>query len=120
MSQPLTILTSLLARWARRRPLTQSSLHGCIQVMLTTFKSCQPSIAVAEVRQVADRGNPVLQGTMGLEILRHCPAHLRRDLHAIFVPIGGGGEFLLQHCALSVLQLYIHLSLHPQRYTMLI
>lgn len=53
---------------------------------------------------MADRGNPVLQGTMGLEILRHCPAHLRRDLHAIFVPIGGGGEFLLQHCALSVLQ----------------
>ncbi|KAK9904777.1 hypothetical protein WJX75_002298 [Coccomyxa subellipsoidea] len=31
------------------------------------------------------------QGTMGLEILRHCPANLRRDLHAIFVPIGGGG-----------------------------
>ncbi|CAL8464367.1 g3902 [Coccomyxa elongata] len=31
------------------------------------------------------------QGTMGLEILRHCPAYLRRDLHAIFVPIGGGG-----------------------------
>ena len=28
---------------------------------------------------------------MGLEILRHCPAEQRRLLHAIFVPIGGGG-----------------------------
>jgi len=32
-----------------------------------------------------------LQGTMGLEILRHCPAEQRAQLHAIFVPIGGGG-----------------------------
>jgi cysteine synthase len=28
---------------------------------------------------------------MGLEILRHCPAEQRAQLHAIFVPIGGGG-----------------------------
>ena len=28
---------------------------------------------------------------MGLEILRHCPAAERARLHAIFVPIGGGG-----------------------------
>ena len=40
---------------------------------------------------------------MGLEILRHCPAHLRRDLHAIFVPIGGGGDSLVPPPALSVL-----------------
>ena len=28
---------------------------------------------------------------MGLEILRHCPAAQRARLHAIFVPVGGGG-----------------------------
>ena len=56
---------------------------------------------------------------MGLEILRHCPAHLRRDLHAIFVPIGGGGDSLMQPYALFVLPPCTHLPLHPQRYIML-
>lgn len=30
-------------------------------------------------------------GTMGLEILRNCSAQHLKQLHAIFVPVGGGG-----------------------------
>jgi threonine dehydratase len=30
-------------------------------------------------------------GTMGLEILRNCTAQHLKRLHAIFVPVGGGG-----------------------------
>lgn len=47
---------------------------------------------------------------MGLEILRHCPANLRRDLHAIFVPIGGGGAVRPYHNSAEVEEPLVLLS----------
>ncbi|CAK0786451.1 hypothetical protein CVIRNUC_009664 [Coccomyxa viridis] len=73
-------------------------LGGDIQLVGQTYAEAQTHARERALQEqkifVSAFDDPYIiagQGTMGLEILRHCPAHLRRDLHAIFVPIGGGG-----------------------------
>ncbi|KAK9806307.1 hypothetical protein WJX72_009564 [[Myrmecia] bisecta] len=73
-------------------------LGGIIELVGQTYAEAQ-TYAQAEAKQhglvfISAFDDPLIiagTGTMGLEILRNCSTAQLRTLHAIFVPVGGGG-----------------------------